>query len=784
MEKSALAIGGETCATWKDDRSPECKVKLHFNPLEGTARRAVESGAILSESGTLIISVSDEAENTSEAKITLVTLDSVSPEITLELKEVNVIAGLEIVVGESAVTIGGKTAATWKDDYSQHCEVSLSFIPSEASEEKALKSGAVLSSPGVLIIRITDVQGNTSEAKITLVTIDSVSPDITLELKEVNVFAGPKIVVGESAVTIGDKTAATWKDDYSQHCEVSLSFIPSEESRKQSLESGSILSAPGILTICVSDAFDNASEAEITLYEQGVYGLESLSAMNLRVDEEVDLLQGLSFPEGVSLSRVEIESAEQRLEVPDPAHFRPRYPGKVSIILTVSSWLGEKEIRVDGLTVSALPYTEPAFGAADVIGGHYPWYNGLWEGSKAFLYHHILVSYVAGEYFTKENLEYILAGETPTDKEFDCENVGLENEYQHVGHADEGYRRIRTINPNAVIKGCGGNWTHLESYLNQHPDRTFMVSCAADGLGEITLEKLQNQDGYLALKRILQKENVIVSIAIGNYYDGLTISKTLNESIEDTHAYEAYNYNSASVNSSLNNKITVFGYNPNTDNVFGDNVESLLPVGYDGISGNMLFGFHGLITKKNNDACQTMSSMPTAALSGTLGNYLSIITSTNPGAVTLEDGMTIVQERYLTTQPFKYKDEDGQIKTGDDWYRIDGKKFLEEEVLQQSQVEKALASAPAGEEVTLPSAPGICYIGLGIQAMVGGRTLQVTEDNRPVLEAAIQSKEDILWTWSPELALKQGAQGPVDIRVFLLDTEGKRIPDLQLLFSK
>ena len=52
----------------------------------------------------------------------------------------------------------------------------------------------------------------------------------------------------------------------------------------------------------------------------------------------------------------------------------------------------------------------------------------------------------------------------------------------------------------------------------------------------------------------------------------------------------------------------------------------------------------------------TASSFSTAMLSGTLGNFLSILMKTHPGT-TLEGANTILQENYLREEKFKYVDE-------------------------------------------------------------------------------------------------------------------------------
>lgn len=99
--------------------------------------------------------------------------------------------------------------------------------------------------------------------------------------------------------------------------------------------------------------------------------------------------------------------------------------------------------------------------------------------------------------------------------------------------------------------------------------------------------------------------------------------------------------------------------------------------------------FSDLVDHYNNNLIDSASSLSTATLSSALGNYLSIIMHNHPGA-TLEDANTIMQERYLRAERFKYKDpEDGNIKDGEHWYFIDSDKFIQEEILHETEVKAA-----------------------------------------------------------------------------------------------
>lgn len=88
-----------------------------------------------------------------------------------------------------------------------------------------------------------------------------------------------------------------------------------------------------------------------------VFGLENLQNKQLQVDQEVNILEGLTIAEGLTLQKVEIEMGGVRTEVSAPEAYTPDYPGTVNIILTISKLDSSTlEARADNLIVKALPY--------------------------------------------------------------------------------------------------------------------------------------------------------------------------------------------------------------------------------------------------------------------------------------------------------------------------------------------------------------------------------------------------------------------------------------------
>ena len=433
-------------------------------------------------------------------------------------------------------------------------------------------------------------------------------------------------------------------------------------------------------------------------------------------------------------------------------------------------------VSVDGsqasctISVSKPAYHAPSFTEVDVP-RKLKWWNRYWDDElwyyqlsdkeKQFIYPHLLTSYIVSEWYKADNLEYIIMGEVP--EKAPCENIGEDNPNYVMSHADDGYNHIKMTTPGASIKACGGTWDYLLTYIEANPDKLFMTSCAADYLSGNSLEDLQTKTNYIALKAILSKDNIIVSVASGNWKG--SIKKTLEESLP----YEqGGKYSSASVSSLKNNKYAVAGYDAVNylGNILGDTNDSRFCVGFG--KGNSVVAFM-------NYYCQTASSFSTATFSSTLGNFLSILMKTHPG-VTLEGASTIMQDRYFRAEKMKYKDDDGEVKEGEDWHFIKTDEFIASEILHQDAVDAAFSSS--AQEIDLPSSGGLCYIGPGIRYTIDGTIYEMTESNRPTLVSALSAGKEVKWSFSRTLA-NTYATGYADITIRVLDHSGNLIPDIK-----
>ena len=127
-----------------------------------------------------------------------------------------------------------------------------------------------------------------------------------------------------------------------------------------------------------------------------VFGLENLQNIQLQVDQEVNLLEGLTIAEGLTLQKVEIETGGVTVELAAPYTYTPDYPDPINLILTITKSDGNaiKE-RVEALIVMPLEYVVIELSIADVINEQYEWFNHILPEKQQMLYNDILVSYLS-----------------------------------------------------------------------------------------------------------------------------------------------------------------------------------------------------------------------------------------------------------------------------------------------------------------------------------------------------------------------------------------------------
>ena len=163
-----------------------------------------------------------------------------------------------------------------------------------------------------------------------------------------------------------------------------------------------------MLKITVSDEFQNTATVEIALTAVAVYGLENLSQLQLKVDEEINLMQGLTIAEGLTLQKVEIVQDGIHTVIDNPNAYTPAYPGSIDIVLTLAKPDGST-IEVEAKNaIAPLPYHEATLEeATDFIARNYSYFNVLHQATKDFIIDYLKISHHACNRAHQDNLVYI-----------------------------------------------------------------------------------------------------------------------------------------------------------------------------------------------------------------------------------------------------------------------------------------------------------------------------------------------------------------------------------------
>ena len=231
---------------------------------------------------------------------------------------------------------------------------------------------------------------------------------------------------------------ASWKDDTSKSCKVEIGHVSTEGTTK-TINSGDKLSEPGKLQLKVIDEAGNTSTSEITLTSVAVYGLENLQGKTLQIDQEVNLLEGLTFAEGLTLQKVEMVQGNDHIQIENPRAFKPEYTGSIDIIFTLTRSDGSTiEVGVNNLTVKALNYTKvsisdmdpydilPLYGIGPIESGDYNVYNYIdnLRIAEAMRIREMMGKYGAGSFNPEEYLQlmsrlnYVMLREVPDSDKY------------------------------------------------------------------------------------------------------------------------------------------------------------------------------------------------------------------------------------------------------------------------------------------------------------------------------------------------------------------------------
>lgn len=184
--------------------------------------------------------------------------DNQAPVIKIHYSNVDITGVEKISIISNQLHIGSLVVASWSDNATQNCTVSMKIDGDEVS------SGTAPIVSGALTLTVTDAAGNASTATITLV-LKEVHPDITIYKTEVNVYGGARLNIRSDHLSIGGEIVMAWNDQYTTNCTVIVT------KGDNTLQDGDLLSEAGTLNVTVTNRQGKSSSAVITLVSKAPY---------------------------------------------------------------------------------------------------------------------------------------------------------------------------------------------------------------------------------------------------------------------------------------------------------------------------------------------------------------------------------------------------------------------------------------------------------------------------------------------------------------------------------
>ena len=383
---------------------------------------------------------------------------------------------------------------------------------------------------------------------------DTKAPTITLVTSAVGVYGGKTVAVADGKLSIGETEVAIWTDDKSEvsKCKADLAFTAFAATKSETISSGATLDKTGILNLTVTDEAGNSAYKDITITDQIVFGIESLAGLDLQIDKEVNLISGLSFYEGWSLAKVEIEKDGVRTEVTEPEHYISSIAGDIVIIITLTDGSKTAEFKSGILTVKPLAYTSvlpqaatifPDFNTANVQ-AYKRW--GIYE-----------LAALAKSMQVRNGIKIIIFR--------DGKYIPHSQIHKWIGpdddHGEEVYRNVNEgTGDSDNIWAADEGWVEIESDiinlgLSEEP---IIITSSHEIVGANNAQDLVENQDYCSLKRLGHSDYMLVFDAAGNVNN--YINYKVNEEVTNIASYYHGKYRQTSAADPENNNIIPVTY--------------------------------------------------------------------------------------------------------------------------------------------------------------------------------------------------------------------------------
>lgn len=345
------------------------------------------------------------------------------------------------------------------------------------------------------------------------------APSITVSLGEINVFGGAKIEQVDNSLLIGGEKVAWWTSTDSKVKTVYLTF------NGKAFYFGSILSEKWTLTLFVENEAGKSANRDISITADAVFWTANLGEM--QVDHEINLLNGITFANGLELAKMEIEQDGKRTEITDPQHFTPEYPGTCAIIFTLKQKNGSTaEYKVENLTIKAIEHQSIAINNLQpkeilpIVGKINVWDKKAYEHiehlriAESTFIRDMMWKYGAGKYSPEEYQQLMLRLNTGMiwEKPLGFDNYELIGEDYHdeSEHAHNSWDILNTTIKHANFKVLEDFENAVDELYQKQPKNAINIFWTSTSIGTESKDTYNNTNyDYFKLKKYLNKDNFI-----------------------------------------------------------------------------------------------------------------------------------------------------------------------------------------------------------------------------------------------------------------------------------
>lgn len=556
--------------------------------------------------------------------------------------------------------------------------------------------------------------------------------------------------------------------------------------------------AEGSATITVkSGAVSATCKVQVNAKQMEIMGVESLKSMTFRVDEPVDLVQGITITRGGTITRILVKEDGKETQLDGHVYVSEFPVENLSFTFTAETPDGKQtaSATVEGLTVLPLEYRQlqPAetnlgknwdeWKKTTVGGSGYKhWFEffetvGLLQIKKVLEQLDLMAP--EGRKEKLERIRIVGCNEWPTGNHPWIEGVWEKNSTtEGTQHADILTEKIKTAH-NAPNKGIAqsypgkilwvkGRWKDHLQRAKETPDIKYFFFTANNwvgGVGEYNPKGTKEGD---ALEELVNSPNTFIIISLGN------VDSLRDFTIEYNQPWiERSQYNGASIQGK--HSFAAIGGHLSETKFWDYDVypyeHSVLPIGFEQknlkiSSGGYAFHEGDLFVATYRDDAATASSYPAAELAATMWNIMAL----DPD-MSFDDLMDLINT-YKILIPASHNGEKIQ-----DFDTPDQKEICRQICLPK--IPEALASENNTDLPRDSKYPAVLWTGPGVEYCINGQWKSMSADNlqdgRDIYEAAANATfrfNSVLWK-------KQGGKGTVSLKVMAITTDGESIPEVE-----